>query len=115
MLENNPTKISNECIVAINSIIFVYDKLELKQFLNLNEFIPEPHPTINIEQTGTIIQKYLNDKSPSHYELNLYACQLAARRNLDLGVFNTVGHQFDANPVEPVEESPSAHMFAITL
>ena len=116
MLENNPTKISNECVLAINTLIFVYDKMQLKEFVNLSEFIPEPHPTVPIQKTAPAIQKYLSEQPISHYELNLYACQFASRHpEKPLETFNQVGHNFEENPVEPPEESPSAHMFAITI
>lgn len=40
---------------------------------------------------------------------------MTQRHNLTLDVFNEVGHNFDTNPKQPEEESPSAHMFAMTL
>ena len=100
-LENNPNNISNEGILAINSLIFVYEKLQLKEFVDLNQFIPEPHPQIPIEKTSAVIQKYLKQKPISHYELNLYACQLVKRHQQSLEIFNSVGHNFENNPVEP--------------
>lgn len=39
-LEHNPGSVSNECIRAINSIIFVYESMQLKEFATLSEFIP---------------------------------------------------------------------------
>ena len=75
--------------------------MELKEFVNLSEFIPEPHPTIPIKETAPVIQKYLSEKPISKYELNLYAVQLCKRNNCSLEIFNSVGHDYDQNPVEP--------------
>ena len=57
----------------------------------------------------------MNEKNTSHYDLNLYACELRNRQGVGLDVFNAVGHQFVPDPQEPIEESPSDRMFAITL
>jgi hypothetical protein len=57
----------------------------------------------------------LSEKKTNHYDLNLYACELRNRQGVGLDVFNAVGHQFVPDPQEPIEESPSARMFAITL
>lgn len=44
MLEVDPSKISNKCVVALNTLIFTYSHLQLSQFVDLNELVPEPHP-----------------------------------------------------------------------
>jgi hypothetical protein len=40
---------------------------------------------------------------------------MVQRHNLSLDIFNELGHNFENDPKQPEEESPSAQMFAITL
>lgn len=36
ILEGNPSAISNNCVVAINSLVFVYELMGLGEFVNLS-------------------------------------------------------------------------------
>lgn len=73
VLENSPQNMSNECLLSLSSVIYVYNPLELNQFVKLNEFIPEPFPNIDVSKIRPLLQKYLKKPVISDYERNLYA------------------------------------------
>lgn len=90
---------SNECLLSLSSVIYVYNPLELNEFVKLNEFIPEPFPNIDVSKIRPLLQKYLKKPVISDYERNLYALEFCNRHNLTLDFLNSSGHNFVTHPV----------------
>ena len=113
-LATEPSKASNDCIIAVSSVIYCEELL--KEMVDLSEFIPEPRPMIGKQHISPRLQKYIDTKPPSAYDLNLYALEMIDRHPpLTLDTLNKPGHKFVAEPMKPIEPTPSEQMWAVTL
>lgn len=114
MLEKNPGQLSQNCTLAICTILYSYDALQLKDWVNLQDIIPDPRPKIDKKYISEPLREYIEFNEASFASMNTYILELCYRHQLTLEEVNKVGHNFSYNPSKLANrESKSSAMFAV--
>lgn len=84
MLEVDPNKISEACMLAICTIIYAYKDLELSDCINLSDFVPEPHPVIDKKQISQGLREYVEYSGATFFAINTYILEMCYRNQITL-------------------------------